>query len=142
MVALFAGGLAGGNHAVGLAAALALLLREAAPAGMLQAALRHSVELGVLFLVLGLLLPIAAGTVPAGEVVSRLFSTKLGVISVVVGIASTRLAADGLALMQARPEALLGLVAGSLAGVALLGGLPAGPLVASGLVALLWRLLG
>lgn len=140
LMALMAAGLAGGNDVVGLAAALALLLKEAAPPGVMQAALRHSVDVGVLFLILGLLLPIASGSVGAAEVASRLFSSRAGLISFAVGIASARLASDGFSLMQSRPETLLGLVAGSLAGVAFLGGIPAGPLVASGLVAVLVHL--
>lgn len=141
LVGLMAGGLAWGNDTVGLAAALALVLRELAPLPLLQAALRHSVDLGVLFLVLGLLLPIAMGSIPVAELTARLLSTRLGWLSLLVGLASTRLASDGFSLMRERPEALLGLVTGSLAGVALLGGIPAGPLVAAGLVAWLARLL-
>ena len=140
LVGLMAGALVWGNDTVGLAAALALVLRELAPPPLLQAALRHSVDLGILFLVLGLLLPVAMGSIPVGELTARLLSSRLGWLSLLVGLASTRLASDGYSLMQDRPEALLGLVTGSLAGVALLGGIPAGPLVAAGLVAWLTRL--
>ena len=138
---LMAGGLAWGNDTVALAAALALLLREAAPPPLVQLALRHSVDLGILFLVLGLLLPVATGSIPVGQLFGRLLSSRLGWVSLLIGVASTRLASDGYRLMKDRPEALLGLVAGSLAGVALLRGIPAGPLVAAGLVAWLARLL-
>lgn len=141
LAGLMAGGLAWGNDTVALAAALALMLREVAPHPLLQAAVRHSVDLGILFLVLGLLLPVATGNIPVPQLFGRLVTTRLGWVSLLVGLASTRLASDGFHLMQHRPEALLGLVTGSLAGVALLGGIPAGPLVAAGLVAWLARLL-
>lgn len=142
LVGLMAGGLVWGNDTVALAAALALVLRELAPVPLVQAALHHSVDLGILFLVLGLLLPVAMGSISVSELTRRLLSSRLGWLSLLVGLASTRLASDGYSLMQDRPEALLGLVTGSLAGVALLGGIPAGPLVAAGLVAWLTRLLG
>ena len=140
LVGLVAGGMAWGNDTVALAATLALILRELGPPSLLQLVLRHSVDLGILFLVLGLLLPVAIGSFPVADLATRLLSSRVGWLSVLVGLASTRLASDGFSLMQDRPEALLGLVAGSLAGVALLGGIPAGPLVAAGLVAWLSRL--
>lgn len=140
LLTLGALGLAGGNDAVGLAALLALAIRELGPPGSVEATARHSTELGILFLVLGLLLPAVTGVVGAPELFSRVVLTRTGILSLLVGVISSRLAADGVALMQARPEVLLGLVVGSLAGVWLFGGIPVGPLVAAGLVALLARL--
>lgn len=122
LLVLSAVGLTSGNDAVGLAALLALFVRELGPPGSLEATARHSTELGVLFLVLGLLLPAVSGAVRAPELFSRVLLTPTGLLSLAVGLIASRLAADGVALMQARPEVLMGLVAGSLAGVWLLGG--------------------
>lgn len=141
LLTLGALGLAGGNDAVGLAALLALAVRELGPPGSVEATARHSTQLGILFLVLGLLLPAVSGVAGAPELFSRVVLTRPGLLSLLVGLISSRLAADGVALMQDRPEVLLGLVVGSLAGVWALGGIPVGPLVAAGLVALLGRLL-
>ena len=141
LLTLGALGLASGNDAVGLAAFLTLALRELGPPDSLEVTARHSTQLGILFLVLGLLLPAVAAVAGAPELFSRVVLSRTGLVSVLVGLISSRLAADGVALMQSRPEVLLGLVVGSLAGVWLLGGIPVGPLVAAGLVALLARLL-
>jgi uncharacterized membrane protein (DUF441 family) len=43
----------------------------------------------------------------------------------------------GLALLEARPEVMVGLVLGTIVGVAVLGGIPVGPLAAAGLAAVL-----
>lgn len=141
LVALGALGLLGGNDAVGLAALLALALRTLGPPGTVEGVARHSTELGILFLVLGLLLPAVSGVAGAPELFGRVALTRTGLLSFMVGLVSSRLAADGVSLMRDRPEVLLGLVLGSLAGVWALGGIPVGPLVAAGLVALLGRLL-
>lgn len=141
LLTLGALGLASGNDAVGLASLLAAAVRAVGPPGSEEAMARQSTQLGVLFLVLGLLLPAVGGLARAPQLFSRVLLTPTGLLSLLVGLVSTRLAADGVALMQARPEVLLGLVVGSLAGVWLVGGIPVGPLVAAGLVALLARFL-
>lgn len=141
LLTLSALGLAGGNEAVGLAALLALAVRAVGPPGMAEGVARHATQVGVLLLVLGLLLPAVSGTVGAPQLFARVALTRTGLVSFVVGLVSSRLAADGIALMRERPEVLLGLVVGSLTGVWALGGIPVGPLVAAGLVALVARLL-
>src|SRR5690606_8555903 len=82
-----------------------------------------------------LLLPFARGQLGLARAGGQLASLP-GVVSLVVGAASAWLAAQGVTLLQDRPETMLGMVIGSVFGVLLLNGIPAGPLVASGLAAL------
>lgn len=138
LLGVMAAAAVGGNDVISLAAALALLLKQAAPATMVQAVVRRAVDLGVLFLVLGLLLPLAEGQIPANQLARRLFG-PVGLISMAIGAFSTWLGAEGVSLMRQHPESLLGLVVGSLVGVAGFGGIPTGPLVAAGLAAVMLR---
>jgi uncharacterized membrane protein (DUF441 family) len=62
-------------------------------------------------------------------------------VAVAIGAAGSWLAAEGISLLTARPEIMVGIILGSVLGVAFLGGIPAGPLVASGLAAIIFRYL-
>lgn len=142
LLAIAAVGLVGGNEAVGLAALLALGVRGFGSQSMLQATSRITLDLGIVLLVLSLLLTALSTGTRAGELFGRVVLTRTGLVSVLIGFFSSRLASDGVDLMQRSPETLVGLVLGSLAGVWALGGIPVGPLVAAGLVSLLLRLVG
>ncbi|MBE3599117.1 MAG: DUF441 family protein [Limnochordaceae bacterium] len=139
LLTLAAAGLLGGNDAVGIAALVALGVRAVGSAPLLEGTAHHSLHLGILFLVLSLLLNALSTGQQALTLFSRMVGTPAGLLSLVVGFYSTRMAADGITLMQRQPEALLGLVMGSLIGVWVLGGVPVGPLVAAGIVQLLLR---
>jgi uncharacterized membrane protein (DUF441 family) len=86
-----------------------------------------------------MLLPYANGQMGLASIKS-LFSTH-GLVAVVIGAVGARLAAEGIQLLTAQPEIMVGIVLGSVLGVSFFGGIPAGPLVASGLAAVIFRYL-
>lgn len=128
------------NDLVAVACACALAVQASGSRIVLHFLERFSVPLGVIFLLIGLLLPFATGRLSLAEARGSLFSLH-GLISVAVGALSAFLAAEGAGLLSEQPPVMLGLVIGSILGVALLGGLPAGPLVSAGLTALVFRIL-
>ena len=98
-------------------------------------------EIGLVFLVISVLVPFAAGRVPGGEIVRSFFSVP-GVIAVVSGLLATQMNSRGLDLLQRMPSLMVGLVIGSILGVVIFGGIPVGPLMAGGIAALLWGIWG
>lgn len=139
LLLILAAGIVGGNELVTVSAAVTLILQLTGLTEVFQFLDRHGVEVGVIFLMLGLLLPFATERMGLGETARSLFSPA-GIISVIVGVAAAYLAAEGVAMLQTHPQMLIGLVVGSVLGVSYFGGIPAGPLVAAGMVALLYKL--
>ncbi|CWX01243.1 permease [Haemophilus influenzae] len=58
-------------------------------------------------------------------------------LSIAVGILVAWLAGKGVPLMGEQPILVTGLLIGTIIGVAFLGGIPVGPLIAAGILALL-----
>lgn len=133
-------GLLGGNDLVGLAAAVLLSLQVAGIPALIQALETHGVRLGVLFLFIGVLLPFATGRLGISTTANSLIS-PFGGITIIIGAVTAFLAAKGITLLQTQPETMIGLILGSVLGVTLFGGIPAGPLVAAGLAALVLQAL-
>jgi len=132
-------GLLGRNLLIaGAAAALALL-----QLGRAQFAVRwldeRGTALGILLLVASLLAPVAAGRLSLRDFGSELLRPS-GLVAAVVAAAAAYLGRGGVALLQAYPAALVGLIVGSVVGTILLGGVPTGPLIAAGATALLLQL--
>ena len=140
LLALLILGALSGNNLIAVATALLLLLQLAGWREMLRFLEGRAVELGVIFLVIGLLLPFTSGRWTLGDTVAGLFKPA-GLIAVLVGVLSAHLASEGLGFLREEPEALIGFVAGSVLGVYFFGGIPNGPLMAAGITAYLYRLL-
>lgn len=139
LLLILAAGIIGGNELVTVSAAVTLILQLTGLTEVFAFLDRHGVEVGVIFLMLGLLLPFATERLGLGETARSLFSPA-GIIAVIVGVAAAYLAAEGVSMLQTHPQMLIGLVVGSVLGVSYFGGIPAGPLVAAGMVALLYKL--
>ncbi len=129
-----------GNDLIAISAGGLLLLNFFAPPGVFDTLDRLGVPIGVVFLTVGLLLPFSTGKLGLAALSQTLMSPT-GVVSIIIGIASSYLAADGIKLLVVHPEVMVGLVIGSILGVSFFGGIPVGPLVAAGLSAFIFRLL-
>lgn len=130
----------GGNDLIAISAGGMLLLNLFAPPAVFDVLDRFGVPIGVVFLTVGLLLPFSTGKLGFAALSHTLVSPT-GVISIIIGVASSYLAADGIKLLVVHPEVMVGLVIGSILGVSFFGGIPVGPLVAAGLSAFIFRLL-
>jgi len=139
LLLILAAGLLGGNELVSISAAVMVVLQAVGWNYGFRFLEEHAIQLGVTFLLLGLLLPFATGRVGLALTLSSL-TKPAGLIAVIVGTLAAHLAAQGVAMLRMYPEVLVGLVIGSVIGVYFLGGIPAGPLVAAGIAATLYRL--
>lgn len=96
---------------------------------------RRGLEVGLLFLLLSILVPVATGKVSEKELLYNLSSLP-GLLALLGGALATHLNGEGLKLLQLQPEIIFGLVVGSIFGIVFLGGVPVGPLMAAGITAL------
>lgn len=120
---------------ISVAASLLLvlrLLRLERYFGILE---RRSLELGLLFLMISILVPLANGRINSREMMTSILSVA-GLFTIVGGVVATVLNARGLALLQAYPALLMSVVIGTIIGIVVFRGMPVGPLMAMAMAAL------
>lgn len=101
---------------------------------------KQGLELGVLLLTVSVLAPLASGRLGWSEI-SGAFRGAAGLTAVAAGAVAAVLTRQGVTVLRTHPEVVVGLTVGTLVGAAAFRGVPAGPLVAAGLVAVVWRVL-
>lgn len=100
----------------------------------------RGVEIGLLFLTLGMMVPFAVGRVTLPEI-SQSFTTLPGILAVIGGAVATHLNGRGLKMLSDQSQMMISLIAGSIIGIVVLGGIPVGPLMAAGVTYVLWELI-
>lgn len=134
-------GMAFKNNLVAASAGTLLVLKLVNLPSALKTLERHSLEWGLLFLLLAVMVPFALDKIGFREI-GRTFLTPVGIAAILGGLLAAYLCGQGVILLQWKPEIMVGLVIGTLLGVAFLKGFPVGPLAAAGLAALLLHLFG
>ncbi|GMA52504.1 UPF0756 membrane protein [Alicyclobacillus contaminans] len=121
---------------VSVAASMLLVIRMLNFGRFLPMLERRSLELGLLFLMISILVPLASGRIDARDMMRSIFS-PVGLITILAGTVATVLNARGLHLLQMHPSLLICVVIGSVAGIVLFGGMPVGPLMATAIAAMI-----
>ena len=80
-------------------------------------------------------LTIGSGTLPASTLLHSFVNWK-SLVAIAVGVFVSWLGGRGVTLMSSQPSLVAGLLVGTVLGVALVRGVPVGPLIAAGLVSL------
>ena len=119
---------------VSVAASLLLILRMLRLERYFPMLERRSLELGLLFLMISILVPLANGKVNGKETAEAIFSVA-GIATILGGIVATVINNRGLILLQTNPSLLLSIVVGTVVGIVLFRGMPVGPLMAAALAA-------
>ncbi|HPU35302.1 MAG TPA: DUF441 domain-containing protein [Bacillota bacterium] len=99
---------------------------------------RRGLEMGILFLMLSILVPLANGKITEQDIIYNLTSLP-GILAIAGGALATCLNTQGLKLLKVDPEIVFGLVIGSILGIVFLHGVPVGPLMAAAVAALFSR---
>ena len=136
LIALLILGLAARSDLVAAAAAILLGLRLMRLTAWLPVLERSGVELGLLFLTIAMLVPFALGKVNLKEVLKS-FITLPGLLALAGGALATHINGRGLAMLNEQSYLMIGLILGTILGIVVLGGVPAGPLMAAGMTYLL-----
>ncbi|HOV78475.1 MAG TPA: DUF441 domain-containing protein [Bacillota bacterium] len=141
LVVLLLVGILAHSNLIATATCVLLILKFANINIMFPLLERRGLELGLLFLLLSILVPLSNGKVSERDIIYNLTSLP-GILAIAGGALATCLNTRGLQLLKIDPEIIFGLMLGSILGIVFLHGVPVGPLMASGLAALFLGLKG
>jgi uncharacterized membrane protein (DUF441 family) len=138
LVVLIMIGLVGRSPIIATAASFLLVLKLTALEALFIPLEKRSLEIGLLFLTMAVLVPFANEQIGWKEI-KPLFTTWFGVLAFAGGAFATYMNGKGLELLQLDPEMIIGLVIGSIFGIIFLRGVPVGPLMAAGVTVFLLK---
>jgi len=96
---------------------------------------KQGLTIGIIILTIGVMAPIASGTLPPSTLLHSFVNWK-SLLAIAVGVFVSWLGGRGVALMGSQPQLVAGLLVGTVLGVALFRGVPVGPLIAAGIISL------
>jgi len=135
LVALLLIGIVSRSNLIAIAAGLLLMIKFTNLTCLFTLLEKRGLEIGLLFLLLAILMPVATGRISEKDLLAT-FTSFPGLLAIAGGALATHLNGAGLKLLQINPEIIFGLLVGSVLGIVFLGGIPVGPLMAAGLTAL------
>lgn len=124
------------NNSITIAAVFLLLLRVTNIHQVFPMIEKYGLSLGIIILTIGILAPLASGSISFQELYQSFLHWK-SLAAILIGIGVAYLGGRGAQLMVAQPTIVTGLIIGTIIGVALLKGVPVGPLIAAGILSLL-----
>lgn len=136
LLVLLACGIFSHNTAVTIAAAVLIVLKITPLNELLPYVQQHGLNIGIIILTIGVLAPIASGKIPGDSILKSFLSWK-SLWAIAIGLFVAWLGGRGVKLMSSQPDVVAGLLIGTVAGVAVLRGVPVGPLIAAGILSLL-----
>lgn len=124
------------NQTVAIALLVLALLRLTQQHRVIPVVEKHGITLGVIILTIGVMAPVAGGKVGLSELAGA-FTHWRSLAAIAVGALVAYLGGRGVRLMADQPLVVNGLLLGTVLGVALFKGVPVGPLIAAGILAVL-----
>ncbi|EOP69595.1 DUF441 family protein [Bacillus cereus] len=136
---------------MGIIVTLALLVKDYALAGaacllgvllavgqktLLHLIQQYSFPIGIFFLMLFLLVPITSGKITSENVI-KLITSPIGLGSILAGFTVSYIGGKGVGVLPMNPTILLGVLIGTLIAVLFTKGLPAGLIIAAGIIAII-----
>ena len=97
---------------------------------------QYSFPIGIFFLMLFLLVPITSGKITS-ENVMKLITSPIGLGSILAGFTVSYIGGKGVGVLSTNPTILLGVLIGTLVAVLFTKGLPAGLIIAAGIMAII-----
>lgn len=120
------------NKNLGVAALIIFVISISGSEKLINLVEKHFMNIGMIFLMMWMLIPLIKMEGTNGSGFKSLLSLN-GAVSFFTGIGVVLLAAKGIDFTKGSADVLSGVVIGSIVGVSLLGGVPVGPLIASGI---------
>jgi uncharacterized membrane protein (DUF441 family) len=139
LVVLIVIGIVGRASILATAASFLLILKLLSLQRYFPTLERRGLELGLLFLMISVLVPLVNGKVATKDMLNT-FLTIGGLCAIIGGIIATYVNGQGLYMLKTDPELMMGLVIGSVLGIVFLKGIPVGPLMAAAIAAMLLKL--
>lgn len=102
---------------------------------------KNGMSLGIIILVAAILLPIASGKITADSI-KGIFMSWIGIAALLLSFATTYLSGRGLDFLtvQGHSDVMPAMILGAVVATAFLGGVPVGPLITSGLLVILIKI--
>lgn len=135
LLVLLACGIFSHNSAVTIASGVLIVFKITPLSEFFPLLQQHGLNIGIVILTIGVLTPIASGKIP-GEAILKSFLSWKSLLAIAIGLFVAWLGGRGVKLMTHQPNVVAGLLIGTVAGVALLRGVPVGPLIAAGVLSL------
>ena len=135
LVVLIVLGLFSHNSAITIAGAVLLIMQQTLLSQYIGYVEKYGLKIGIIVLTIGVLAPLVSGRIQLPNL-AALASWQM-LLAIVVGVVVAWLAGKGVPLMGEQPVLVTGLMVGTIIGVAFVGGIPVGPLIAAGILALL-----
>jgi uncharacterized membrane protein (DUF441 family) len=97
---------------------------------------------GLILLMAAIMIPIANGSISA-ENIKSVFTSRIGIAALVLSFLTTYLSGQGLKFLtiQGHSDVMPAMIIGAVAAAAFLGGVPVGPLITSGLLAVFAKII-
>jgi len=138
LIVLILIGLLGHSPIIATSASVLLVLNLASLEFLFVPLEARSLDLGLLFLTMAVLVPFATEKITWKDI-TPILTTWQGILALCGGALATYMNKMGLDLLQLDPEMIIGLVVGSIFGIVFLRGVPVGPLMAAGITAFLLK---
>ncbi|AIG27203.1 DUF441 domain-containing protein [Brevibacillus laterosporus] len=130
----------GSNNAVAIAVSFLLFVRLLQLERVFPFLEQNGLHIGIIILTIGVMTPLASGKITP-QMIWSTFTHWQSLLAVAVGIFVAYLGGRGAGLMSANPVIVTGLLVGTIIGVSLFKGVPVGPLIAAGIVSMLFQVL-
>lgn len=95
---------------------------------------RNAIKWGIIILTTGILTPFVTGKITLKDI-QAILTSPIALVALLAGALTVVLSGRGLGLITSEPSIVVGIVLGSVLGVAFLKGVPVGPMTAAGIVA-------
>jgi uncharacterized membrane protein (DUF441 family) len=135
LAVIIALGLFSKNVAVWIAAGILVIFRFTHSEQLLVWTNQYAVKIGIAILTMGVLAPVGMGKINLTHLLEAMKS-GYGIASILIGVVVAYLGGRGAGLLTAQPHIVTGLLVGTILGVAFFRGVPVGPLIAAGMLAL------
>lgn len=133
-------GLAGRNSIVAAAAGILLLMHLTLNERAMFYFEEYALRVGIGIITFAVLIPFSTGSIGFQSILES-FKSSVGLVAVFVGITIAYLGGRGVTLLTSQPQVMIGLLIGTIIGVAFFKGVPVGPLIGAGLVAVVLSML-
>lgn len=124
------------NNSITIAAVVLLLIRVVNLHQVFPWIEQNGLSLGIIILTIGILSPLASGSISFKELYQSFLHWK-SIAAISVGVLVAYLGGRGVDLMSGNPAIVTSIMVGTIIGVAFLKGVPVGPLIAAGILSLL-----
>lgn len=124
------------NNSLALSATIVLGLKLIDLKGVIDFIDKNAIKWGIIILTLGILTPFVNGKITLKDI-KEILASPIAIIALLAGMLTVTLSGRGLGLITYNPSVVVGIVLGSMIGVAFFKGVPVGPMTAAGIVAII-----